>query len=71
METIIEYRVRPVTRYVVTRFSSRLDRHSGQGTSAGCELCGEFDNARQAEKIATALASTEEKSEQTTITVTA
>jgi hypothetical protein len=68
METImktIEYRVRPVTRYIVTRFHSDLTvadhgtfGKSYQATSGSCgsESCGEFDRKEIAEKIAWALA---------------
>lgn len=51
----IEYRVRPVTRYVVTRF------HSGE-RSAGCETCGEFDNMQRANTVAEALHKSEQGS---------
>ena len=45
METV-EYRVRPVERYIVTRFSS-VDEASGT-VKAGCECLGEFDNPDKA-----------------------
>jgi hypothetical protein len=48
----IEYRVRPVTRFIVTRFHSVSD---DRGDSAGCEGKGEFDNADTAYAVAYAL----------------
>jgi hypothetical protein len=44
----LEYRVRPVTRYVVTRF-----HQSGNGS--GCEARGEFDSHKAAYDVAYAL----------------
>lgn len=46
----IEYRVRPVTRYVVTRF------HSTDAKSGVVETKGEFDNADVAYEVGYALA---------------
>lgn len=48
----VEYRVRPVTRYIVTRFHS--DAQSG-----GCETKGEFDSADAAYQVGYALAKDE------------
>lgn len=48
----IEYRVRPVTRYVVTRFHS--ERHGG-----GCSTKGEYENANVAYEVARALCQAE------------
>ena len=45
----IEYRVRPVTRYIVTAFH---EAPSG----AGSECCGEFDNEIRAHNAAMAFA---------------
>lgn len=53
MTKTVEYRVRPVTRYHVTRFESEL--HESGAESAGCESLGEFDNEQQAFKVAEAL----------------
>lgn len=50
---MIEYKVRPVTRFVVTRY------HQNEA-SAGVETCGEFDNARQAGLVAGALAANDD-----------
>ena len=45
-----EYRVRPVTRYVVTEYKSEDD---GNGrASGGCSIIGEFPNQHYAEKVA-------------------
>ena len=48
MSDLIEYKVRPVTRYVVTRFERK-------GSAGGCEQHGEFDNAETAYAVAYAL----------------
>ena len=48
MTDLIEYKVRPVTRYVVTRYESR-------GRAGGSEQHGEFDNADTAFAVAYAL----------------
>lgn len=53
MPVLIEYRVRPVVRYVVTRFA-REDLPSGNCV-AGSSTCGEFDNEQQAESVKAAL----------------
>lgn len=50
---IIEYRVRPVTRYIITRFHSETTPTGG--SSVGSEMLGEFDNQVKAELIAQAL----------------
>lgn len=49
MTKTVEYRVRPVIRYHVTRFEN-------DGNKAGVESLGEFDNESQANKVAKALA---------------
>lgn len=48
MTDLIEYKVRPVTRYVVTRFE-----RTGESGSSGQQ--GEFDNAGTAFAVAYAL----------------
>ncbi len=48
----IEYRVRPVTRYVVTRWYDL-------GNARGCEPKGEFDSPGIAHEVAYALAKDE------------
>lgn len=45
----IEYRVRPVTRYTVTRYHSEVDGCSG------CDTKGEYESADVAFEVATAL----------------
>jgi len=52
MEHKIEYRVRPVTRYIVTRFE--LGSLIG-----GCSTHGEFDNATVAHEVGYALCKAE------------
>lgn len=49
---LIEYRVRPVTRYIVTRFESN---ERGQGS----EAYGEFDNHDTAYSVSYSLAKAE------------
>ena len=48
MSDLIEYKVRPVTRYVVTRYE-------GNGSVGTCEQRGEFDNVETAHAVAYAL----------------
>lgn len=60
MSQFIEYRVRPVTRYVVTRYH-RESRSNGN-ESGGCEGCGEFDNMQRANTVAEALHKAEDGS---------
>lgn len=50
-----EYKVRPVTRYVVTRFKD-------DGISASSSQLGEFDNVGAANRVAMALAGAEKDS---------
>ena len=53
----IEYQIRPVTRYIITRYS-RGQRQSN-GTSSRVSVCsgrGEYDNADVAYEVAYALA---------------
>jgi hypothetical protein len=50
----IEYRVRPVTRYVVTRYAA--DKEDKLGS---CEGKGEFDSEHAAREVALALAKAE------------
>lgn len=60
----IEYRIRPVTRYMVCRFES-ADHVYGDGRvshSGGSEPLGEFDNEMQAYKVALALCKDEHRS---------
>jgi hypothetical protein len=50
---VSEYRVRPITRYIVTHFHSEND---GNGSnSGGCQECGEFSNEAQANRMGAAL----------------
>jgi len=54
----IKYQVRPVTRYIVTRYYSEYDEVTGLGK--GCvETVGEFLNSQQANKVAFAMANDE------------
>lgn len=59
MTKTVEYRVRPVIRYHVTRFESEI--HENGSASGGCESLGEFDNESQAYKISNALSDLEIK----------
>lgn len=49
----VEIRVRPVTRYIVTRYEEEIDE-AGRG-SAGCYSLGEFDHEYYAERVAAAV----------------
>lgn len=51
---IIEYKVRPVTRYIVTRFQAGDDNGTG-AIASGCETKGEFANPGLAYDAAHAL----------------
>ena len=51
---LIEYRVRPVTRYIVTRFEMTAD--GGGNVGGGSAGGGEFDNYETAYAVAYALA---------------
>jgi len=55
-ETIImiEYKVRPVTRYVVTRFEGQTSNADGS-CKCGSSTHGEFDNSETAYAVAYAL----------------
>lgn len=56
-----EYRVRPVVRYVVTRYCHPYTSRDGMtGNSGGSEVVGEFQSEGPAAQVAKALASTEE-----------
>jgi hypothetical protein len=48
----VEYRVRPVTRYIVTRYYT-------EDKQGGCEAKGEFDNPEIAYQVGYALAKEE------------
>lgn len=53
-KALVEYRVRPVERYVVTRYHTAAP---GDGTAkGGSEVCGEFDNEHHANVICATLA---------------
>jgi hypothetical protein len=56
MTKTIEYRVRPVTRYIVTRFWSE---NGGDLNGAGSSQHGEFDNADTAYQVGYALCAAE------------
>ena len=58
---IVEYRVRKVDRFIITRYTHETTPTGG--SSGGCETLGEFDNALKAEVIAQALAKSDEGSE--------
>jgi hypothetical protein len=50
--TKVEYRVRPITRFVVTRYHE-------EERGAGCETKGEYDNANVAFEVGYALCKAE------------
>lgn len=45
MTKTIEYRIRPITKFIVTRWLSYDD---GESAGGGSEACGEFPNEEQA-----------------------
>lgn len=53
----IEIRVRPVVRYVITRYSCAPEK----GAPSSCETLGEFDSEAYAEQVAEALRAGAEK----------
>lgn len=58
MSKLIEYKVRPIARFVVTRFEQEDD---GQGTAAAgrSQMLGEYESHDTAYEVAYALAKTE------------
>ncbi len=52
----IEFRVRPVTRYIVTRHEEKYD---GTEDSSGCQGMGEFDSEVVASNVVLALGAAE------------
>lgn len=61
MQTFVEYRVRPVTRYVVTRFERQESDDGNCGTCASVAEKGEFDNTKIAYEVGYALAKDEHR----------
>lgn len=55
---MIEYKVRPVTRFIVTRYSEDIDPNNT--SCASCETKGEFDNFNTAYAVGYALAQEEQ-----------
>jgi len=55
MDKQISYRVRPVTRYVVTRYDAEYDRATSSGSTGFSTQRGEFDNFETAYAVAYAL----------------
>lgn len=53
MTKTVEYRVRPVIRYHVTRFESEINENGI--CSSGCESLGEFDSGEVAYQVGYAL----------------
>ena len=53
MQKHMEIRVRPVVRYIVTKYESGTGA-DGMGYG-GCETVGEFENEQNAERVAMAL----------------
>ena len=62
----IEFRVRPVTRYIVTRF---IKLRGEKGTMCGSSTRGEFDNAAEANEVALALGDSERLCGELNVTV--
>lgn len=53
---VIEYKVRPVTRYIVTQY---LNQDSLKNKAS--YICGEFANVEQANRVAASLATTHQE----------
>ena len=51
----IEYRVRPVTRYVVTRYHQELASDGTAGNNGGVQTLGEYPNQELAYEVGYAL----------------
>lgn len=62
---VIEYKVRPVTRYIVTKYVSDHQVLEGVMRSSSSENCGEFDNVSKANGVAAALARDNQEVENT------
>lgn len=56
MTELIEYRVRPVTRYIVTRFEEGIAHKPGAPSGPSSRQHGEYENEDTAYSVATALA---------------
>lgn len=54
LSTYVDYRVRPVTRWVVTRYSRQCNS-AGMGTAGASEQRGEYGNYATAFEVANAL----------------
>ena len=54
MPSKVEYRVRPVTRYIVTRYDEQRD-DDARTASGGSTQCGTFENGETAYHVAYAL----------------
>lgn len=53
METVLEYRVIPVTRYIVTKYESGMSENSDGTTGRSVETIGEFQSEKLAYEVAT------------------
>lgn len=51
---IIEFKVKPITRYIITRYTANDEDFGGK--VAGCESVGFFENERDADEVMDALA---------------
>lgn len=52
---VIEYCVRPVTRYIVTRYTEDADPGPDLGRGCGSEIIGEFPTGSAADAVADAM----------------
>jgi hypothetical protein len=55
MNIELEYRVRPVTRYIVTRYANTDANKPNVASSGSVEMRGEYDSPQVAESVAYAL----------------
>lgn len=51
----IQYRVKPVTRYIVTRYYEDADPGPGLSRGCGAEMIGEFPSGSAADVVADAM----------------
>lgn len=54
----VEFKVKPVTRYVVTKYTAEEQINETTFRSASSEVCGEFDNYKKANIVCEALSKT-------------
>lgn len=51
----VEFKVKPVTRYIVTKFTEEHQISANTYQASSSEICGEFDNYKKANIVCEAL----------------